>query len=282
MSPGHRRLACDAMSDVSEPDTGATAAPDAEQERRRPSRTIVRLVLGFIIVRTIVANVATVFAPGLVPNPKTGDPGNPLLLMVLNTQKRWLISAKDEPFLVYFPVGLFSQLLSDPFWWLIGRWYGDAGIRWAERKFGDSITQLELMFKKAAYPMVAIAPNPYICLMAGAAGMAPPVFFALNIGGTIVALLFYRWVGDIFSGPLDAVFGFLRTNQKYFIALSLAIVGFQMWDQKRKGRSQVESISALEAELDEAAHEIAQVHDAVATEDHVDGERPAGGGKREA
>ena len=232
------------------------AGPDTVVERRKPARWVRRLVLGLILVRFVMANVGDAIFPALTPNPEKGVKGNPLLLMMLNTRKRYLLAAKDIAFLPYFVVAMFGQLLTDPLFYLVGRWYGDAGIRWAERKFGDSVTQFENLFKSAAKPMVAIAPNNIICLMAGASGMAPRVFLPLNIGGTVVAVLVARWVGDAFSEPLDKVFEFIGRYRWQLMAVSVAVIGFQLWDQRRKGRSQLESIDTLEHELAEAEHEV--------------------------
>ena len=41
----------------------------------------------------------------------------------------------------------------------------------------DPMRQWERWFGKAAYPLVFVAPNNFICLFAGAAGMSVPAFF---------------------------------------------------------------------------------------------------------
>ena len=45
--------------------------------------------------------------------------------------------------------------------------------------------QVERWFGRAAYPLVFVAPNNLICLMAGAAGMSVGGFFAVNLAGTV-------------------------------------------------------------------------------------------------
>ncbi|HUS61552.1 MAG TPA: hypothetical protein VMY34_05095 [Acidimicrobiales bacterium] len=237
----------------------AVAAQDVGEpvdERHLPARWIRRLVLGLIIVRIVMAYVGDFAAPGLTPNPEKGVKGSPLLVMMFNTRKRFLLLAKDVAFLPYFAVAMIGQLLTDPLYYMVGRWYGDAGIRWAERKFGDSVTQMEKLFASASKPMVAIAPNNIICLMAGASGMKPRVFFPLNIGGTLVAVLLARWVGDAFSEPLDKVFAFIGRFRWQLMALSFALIAYQLWDQRRKGRSQIEGIDALESELEDAKRDV--------------------------
>lgn len=256
--------------DVAGPDSTST---EVAEERRKPPRWVRRLVFAMILARVAMAYAGDALFPRLTPDPSKGTAGRPLLLMILNTRKRYLLAAKDVAFLPYFAVAMVGQLLTDPLFYLLGRWYGDAGIRWAERKFGDSVTQFENLFKSFSMPMVAIAPNNIICLMAGASGMRPRVFLPLNIGGTIAAVLLARWVGDAFSGPLDSVFAFIGRYRWQLMAVSFTIIAFQLWDQKRKGRSQLESIGTLESELAEAERDV-ETRETASSDDDAD---PAGG-----
>ena len=72
--------------------------------------------------------------------------------------------------------------LSDPLFYLLGYWYGDAALVWMERRSpargASMLRAVERWFGKASYPLVFLAPNNYICLFAGAAGMPLPVFLA--------------------------------------------------------------------------------------------------------
>lgn len=215
----------------------------------RPSRHIVRLVLVIIVVRTITAWIGDIIAPSLIPD-ENGEGGNPLLLILLNTRKRYLLAGKDEAVLAFFGAAMISQILMDPFFYLIGRWYGDAGVRWMERQFGSGITTIENMFKRASYPLVALMPNAYICVLAGAARMRPGVFFLLNIGGTIAAIALARWVGDVASGPLDAVFGFINRYRWWLVGFSAVVIGIQVRQNRRQA-----SVENLEEALDEAVAE---------------------------
>ena len=229
-------------------------APDAadvveeEKQRPKPPQRVVRLVIAIVVVRTLMAWAGDIFFAWFIPDEDNPEAGNPLLLVLLNTRKRYLLLAKDEPVLLFFAAAMVSQLLMDPLFYLLGRWYGDAGKRWMERQFGSGVRSIEKAFEKASYPLVAIMPNAYICLLAGAASMNPAAFFALNLGGTIVAIGLARWVGDVASSPLDSMFGFLAEYRLYIFAISAVLVGIQIWQNRKQA-----SIEALEESLEEEA-----------------------------
>ena len=234
--------------------TDAADAVDGDEQhvepedgaRKRPSRQIVRIVIAIVVIRTLMAWAGDIFFAWFIPDEDNPEAGNPLLLVLLNTRKRYLLLAKDEPVLLFFGAAMASQLLMDPLFYLLGRWYGDAGKRWMERQFGSGIRSIERAFEKASYPLVAIMPNAYICLLAGAASMNPVAFFVLNLGGTIVAIGLARWVGDVASSPLDAVFSFLAEYRLYIFAISFVVVGIQIWQNRKQA-----SIESLEETLEE-------------------------------
>jgi membrane protein DedA with SNARE-associated domain len=184
---------------------------------------------------------------------------NPYLLIALNTRKRYLaLVVPNTEMVPYFLVGLTRQVVTDPLFYLIGRWYGDAGVRWLERRMGDSggmVRAMERGFAAAAYPMVAIVPNALICMMAGAARMRTWVFFVLNVGGTFVTMVLLRVFGEAFSGPIESLLSFLARYRWPIIAISAVLVGFSIINNRRQGRGELESVSELEDELEQALEE---------------------------
>lgn len=232
-------------------DSGATDASGTDESGSTPaySRRSLYLVLSPIVMLTVLSYIGDALAPTLVNE-------HPVWLILLNARKRYLVLASPHIDVVTFVVvGVGRQLLSDPLYYFIGRRYGDAGVRWLERKLGDGaagVTIFEGWFKKAAYPMVAIAPNPIICVLAGASKMKTGIFFALNLSGTIVTIALLRKFGDAFSSPLEDVLGFLRRYQWQFTVLSVTLVVVQVLMARRSGKSELETVSTLERELEEA------------------------------
>ena len=181
---------------------------------------------------------------------------HPLIFIALNARNRNLVLA--SPYLdtaSYYVVGTLRLLLSDPLFFILGVWYGDAAVKWAERKspsYGGYLRSAERWFGKAAYPLVAIAPNNFICLFAGAAGMSVPIFLTLNIGGTVVRLWLLRWVGDFFSTPLGAVSNFIKDHRIPVLAVSLLILAFTIWNERRRGGDEISDLAHLDEEVGRA------------------------------
>jgi len=225
------------------------ATEAAAPSSARPNRTRLRILLAIIVGLTIINAVGDILAAGLVEK-------HPLWLIALNSRKRWILAVVPHTDVVpFFIVAVARQLLSDPLYYALGRWYGDVGTRWIERKMGEGgslIRWLEGGFAKAAWPMVVVLPNPIICMMAGASGMSPVLFFVLNLGGTIGAIAIFRTFGDVFGGPIEVVTGFLNDYRLPIIAVSAVLLGANAVLNKRKGTSEL-SVDDMERSLDAAA-----------------------------
>lgn len=188
---------------------------------------------------------------------------HPLLFIALNSRNRNLVLASpllDAP--SFYTVALVRLLLSDPLFFLFGRWYGDAAVRWMERKaptYGQMLRSAERWFGKAAYPMVAIAPNNFICLFAGSAGMNPIAFVVLNVTGTILRLMALRKFGDVFSSPLERLTDFITEYRLQVFLVSLVLVGLSVWSERRSGGTDFEALEQIDREADGTADDGAAV-----------------------
>ena len=227
--------------------------------RPKPSRLTFWLLVGPLVVLVIASYVGDALAHTLIDK-------HPLWLISLNARNRNLVLVTNElDAWSYYLVGTVRLLLADPLFYLIGYFYGDAAVRWAERRsrtFGGILRSVERFFEKASYPLVLLAPNNPICLFAGASGMSPPVFLALNITGTIGRLILIRWVGDIFSSPLDVLLDFIKEYRLPLTGLTIAITGFLIWSESRgEGESELEALMRLEDELEDVEEEIIHEHE---------------------
>ena len=114
---------------------------------------------------------------------------------------------------------------------------------------GPRAAELERGFAKAAYPLVAIAPNNWICLFAGSAGMSLGAFVVLNVSGTLGRLYLIRVLGDRFEAPIDDLLDFIRDYRLPLIALSIVVMGVMAVLEYRKGGGEIEGLTHLEEEL---------------------------------
>jgi membrane protein DedA with SNARE-associated domain len=180
---------------------------------------------------------------------------HPLALIALNSQNRTLILTTNQlDAWSYYLVGSIRLLVADPFFFLIGHWYGDTALRWLEgrtKSFGQLLRQWEGFFSKAAYPLIFVAPNNPLCLLAGASGMSVTGFLLTNVAGTVTRLYLIRRLGNTFEEPLDDVLGFMRDNRMPLLVLSIALAAFFLVSELRTGRTGLEELEEL-VEEDEA------------------------------
>ena len=214
--------------------------------RHRAGRRTLTLLVAPIIGLIIASNVGDALATTLAPT-------HPLTLIALNARNRNLVLVTNQlDALSYYGVATVRLLLSDPLFFLLGYWYGEAAVSWLEKRtrtFGASMRRLEGWFGKAAYPLVFIAPNNLICLMAGAAGMSVAGFFAVNLAGTLVRLYLIRRVGETFEAPIDDLLGLLAEYRVPLLILSVATVAATSLLEVRRGQGELEAVLHLDEEL---------------------------------
>lgn len=220
--------------------------PGLTAEDRARRRKMMRFIIPPLVVLVIGGYVGQALFPKLVDS-------NPTLLILLNPRNVNLaLVANDLDALTFYAVASFRLLLSDPIWFFIGREYGNEAIAWLEKRsptYGGMARQVEGWFGKAAYPLVALAPNNWICLLSGAARMRPAVFISLNLAGTFGRLYLIRRLGDVFSDPLTDVRSFISDYQAPLLVLSFSLVGLSIWNERRQGRGELESITHLDDDL---------------------------------
>lgn len=217
-------------------------------EQSTPSRAKLTLTIVPIIGLIICSNIGDALTT-------TWAEEHPLALIALNSRNRILVLTTNQLDAVpYYLVAGIRLLLADPLFFLLGVWYGDTAIKWIERKsptYGDLVRRAEKGFGAAAYPLVVVAPNQWICLLAGAAGMSVPVFFALNIIGTGARLFLIRALGETFEGPIDDLLGVFRDYRLELFIASVVLVGFFAWNEARRGKGDIGAVRDLEHELEE-------------------------------
>lgn len=215
--------------------------------RRRLGRRRLALLIAPIVALVIASNIGDALATTLATT-------HPLTLVALNARNRNLVLVTNELDAVsFYVVATIRLLISDPLFFLLGYWYGDAAVTWMERRtrtWGSTMRQVERWFGKAAYPLVFVAPNNVVCLMAGAAGMSVLGFFLANLAGTVVRLYLIRRLGEAFEAPIDDVLGFLAEYRVPLLILSVALVALTSLLEMRRGGSEIEAALHLDDDLE--------------------------------
>jgi membrane protein DedA with SNARE-associated domain len=208
-----------------------------------------------IIVLVSIGTIANAIHPTLVKN-------HPLLLVALEPRNRWIVLVAEKvsfwPLLIF---GTLRRLASDPLFFLLGHLYGDGAVRWAERKFDfgtGTIEKIEKVFQKAGPVLVFFFPGALVCVLAGATGMSPALFFVLNIVGTIFTVTVLYHFASVVKGPVDAINGFYGNNFKWLTLVSITLTALYIWNQWRQGKSEIQSLTSLEDELGASDGEVGE------------------------
>ncbi|HEX2119875.1 MAG TPA: hypothetical protein VHF91_11870 [Acidimicrobiales bacterium] len=235
-------------------------------ERPKPSRRTLILLITPIIIITSMGVIATAFTPALAAR-------HPLLLIALDSRNRFLVLAREVDIVPFVLVALLRRTLTDPLFYLLGRFYGEGAVRWLEKKagFGDLVTIAEKFFAKAAYPMVFFFPGAIVCALAGQTGMSLPGFMVTNVAGTMAAVLAVRAFSDAISSPVESLLGFFDRNIVVTTTVTVALVALSLVLNRYQGK--------LDADLEEleagATGEPSDVEEGVEADGH-----PGVGGDR--
>lgn len=226
-----------------------TETPSGEEqeatERPRPSRRTLILLVAPIVVLSVAGTIATAFTPALATK-------HPLALIMLDARNRMLVLARDVDLVPFVIVAVLRRTLSDPLFYLLGRFYGEGAIRWLERKGGGGglVTLTEKLFRRAGYPMVFLFPGAIVCALAGTTGMPIAGFVAANLAGTIVSIFAVRAFSGVVASPVEALLGFFERNLVATTSITVGLVVLSLLLNGLQGKLETRSLKELESELE--------------------------------
>jgi hypothetical protein len=105
------------------------------------------------------------------------------------------------------------------------------------------------LLARTSYVAVALVPNQWICLLAGATRMRVWAFVVLNVGGTLARVIAIWMLGDVFSDPLLEVNDWIGDHRLQLTLVTFAIVAIGVWRAMRKGLHPIETPAELAEEL---------------------------------
>ncbi len=210
-----------------------------------PSRWVVRLVIGYVVVTQVAAIVGDL-------NTALWFDRHPALLIALNPRNRILtLTTIHLDAATYYTVGFLRLVASDPVYYLLGYWYGDRAIAWIERRsrtYGPIIREGQNYFRKIAYPLIFIMPNNIICAMSAATGVRILPFIALNLSGTVARLVLIRQLGETFESPLQGVGGFIAEYRIQIFIISAIAVAWTVYNEFFSGQGEARSLLQMTSE----------------------------------
>jgi membrane protein DedA with SNARE-associated domain len=223
-----------------------------EQSQRLSNRTRLTLFLLPIALAFTGAQVAKALWPTLLTEA-------PWTLLVLSSNTtRMLLVEPLVPASIFFSLSIGRVLVLAPLYFFFGRGYGDAALRWAERKLGPTsrvIPQSEQLFRRFSHALVVWSPNLLVSVMAGATGMRARAFFPLALLGTLAKVTALFFLGDVLAAPLRDFADFVGRYQWYLTPITLAIVAVQLSRRRKRDAIPIETIDEFEHELEDAATE---------------------------
>jgi hypothetical protein len=228
------------------PVTAEDVTPETAPRRKPPSWVLPTALVPMIAVLVCGWVAGSVWANWQV--------NHPLGLIALSPINRFLLLTTNRlDFWSYFSVGLGRHLFPDPFFYLLGYWYGGRALKWvsegnafATRLVGGDGHGLENpAHRKVLYPLAFVMPNNWVSLFCGAARIPIPAFIALNISGTLARLVLCRWLGDLFRSEIKDISDFIARFQWPITAVSVVIVLLGMAVQLRPNGA-VRRLAALD------------------------------------
>ncbi len=208
------------------------------EERPKPSRRTLVLLVTPIVAIVVVGLVASAFIPVLATK-------HPLLLIALDARNRYLVLARHVDLVPFVIVAVLRRSFSDPLFYLLGRFYGEGALRWLEKKGGggELVVLTEKLYRRAGYPMVFLFPGAIVCALAGQTGMSPIGFVTANLAGTLASVFAVRRFSATISSPVEGLLGFFNRHLVATTAVSIGLVLLSLVLNRAQGK--------LDPDLDE-------------------------------
>ncbi|MFN8052889.1 MAG: hypothetical protein U0Q22_15695 [Acidimicrobiales bacterium] len=212
------------------------------------------------VMPTAMVPIVTVLVCGWVAGTvwPTWQRTHPLGLIALSPINRFLLLTTNRlDFWSYFGVGLGRHLLPDPFFFLLGHYFGSRALKWAaetypsaKRLVGANGEGLEdPAHRKILYPLAFLIPNNWVSLLCGAARIPVPTFVALNVSGTLARLVLCRWLGSVFTSEISDLSDFIGRYQWAITGVSVVFVLIGMASQLRPN-GQIRRLARLDDDVD--------------------------------
>ncbi|MGH8886340.1 MAG: hypothetical protein ACRDYX_14420 [Egibacteraceae bacterium] len=190
--------------------------------------------VALLVVPIVVLSIAGILAAALTPL-LVRD--HPLLLIVLEARNRYLLLVSGKVGTAEFiAVGVARRLASDPFFYLLGRWYGDRAVDYVEQRWGGRRHTVDLVgraFRRVADAAVLLFPGALVCALAGSTGMRPARFVSLNLAGSLLVVVALRVLADAAAGPLAKIVDFNDRNAGWLTALFVVATAAWLYWRRR-------------------------------------------------
>ncbi len=217
------------QSDAPDPERESRSEPKGSE--RETQRRSLRLLLVPIVVLVVAGLVGGAFTPTLLDK-------HPLGLIALDARSRNLVLVASRLALwSYLVVGIGRRLIGDPWFYLLGRWHGERAVKWVEEQSlddGTLVRWIDKYYRRAAPFFIFFMPGALVCVLAGASGMPPATFAAINIAGTVTMVVVLREFARFVDGPIEAITDFNGRWSKWLTLATVLLVVLTVMRRSRK------------------------------------------------
>jgi hypothetical protein len=234
------------------PGRGAWKAEAVPNTFTRAERTRISVLAVPMAAFTIALYVGNGLAPTLIKDA-------PLALLILSPKLRWLfLASPNVDALWYYAIPLVRATAFLTTYYLLGRWFGDRALRWAESRSGRALAPLlwiERKFHRARVPVTVLFPGNITAMLAGSDGMPGPLFFGTALASVAVRIWAVRTLAGVFERPLGGVLDWISDYQLLLTVASVtAVIVWAAWSS-RSGvgpeETPEEIVEDFEAHLDD-------------------------------
>jgi membrane protein DedA with SNARE-associated domain len=204
----------------------------SEAELRRQRRKL-QLLVGPLVLLFAIRGIGIALAPALLERA-------PVVLFLMAPLGRHLVLISPVLDTVTFViVGMVGYFTIDPLTYMLGREYGQNAVAWIEQRSGMAsgwVRWVDRMFRRAAPVVLFVTPGPFVNLLAGAAKMRVPLWLALNLSGTLAAVMIARYFSEALAGLITVIREFIEANVAALTLISIAVVVVSTLFRRRRAR----------------------------------------------
>lgn len=181
---------------------------------------------------TIALYVGNALAPTLVKSA-------PVALLALSPKLRWLfLASPNVDAHWYYAIPLLRATGVLVTYYLLGHWFGDRALRWAESRSGAGLKPvlwIERKFHRARVPVTFLFPGNVSAMLAGSDRMPVPLFFGTALASIALRMWAVRALADAFRKPLLSVLDWISDYQLPLTIASIALVVIWAGWSSRRG-----------------------------------------------